>query len=344
MDKRNYLGPILAAVLVVLSATAGEAVAQVGAYSRMGFSARGIAMSNGLVADMSGGASAFYNPALAPFVPQQRVHGTVALMSLGRQLQSLEFATPLEPGAGVTATIMHAGVTGIDGRDASGYHTEDYSTDEFAFSLIFGKRLGQRVSAGVAFQIFRADLFEQLKATNSIGIDVGIAARLTDALSIGIAIEDLLARYTWETSGLFGEGGKTTRDNFPARIRIGAAYALPGNQIQIVGEYESAFTSREHRRYEVRSVNGTPVELASSERLVRFDYRFRVGGEYLLTDAFGLRVGVDQIGDDLAGVKPAAGFTIQHPFGGLDLAIEYAFVIEPYAVGSLHFVTLGVGL
>lgn len=301
-------------------------------------------MGNGLVADLSGGASAHYNPALAPFVDQQRLNGTVALMSLGRQLQFLEFATPLDPGAGVSAGIMHAGVSGIDGRDASGYHTKDYSTDEFAFFLIFGKRLGERVSAGVAFQIFRADLFDELKATNSIGIDVGLSARITDALTVGATVEDLLARYTWETSSLLGEGGKTTRDNFPTRIRIGAAYSLMEGRAQIVGEYESAFTSREYRKYEVRAVNGSPVVLSTSERLVRFDSRFRLGGEYLLTDAFGLRLGIDQIGDDLAGIKPAAGFLISHPLGGLDFAAEYAFVVEPYAVGSLHFVTLSVGL
>ena len=321
-----------------------DAAAQVGAYSRMGFGARGIAMSNALVSDVSGAASAYYNPALAPFVEGQTVNGTVALMSMGRQLQFLEFATPLRPGAGVTAGLLHAGVSDIDGRDASGYHTEDYSTDEFAFFLIFGKRFAERVSAGVAFQIFRADYFEELRATNSIGIDAGVAVRATDALSFGLVVEDLLARYTWETSGIFGEGGKTTRDNFPTRIRLGASYALLEGRARIVGEYESAFTSRELRRFEIVPVGARPVEVSTTERLTRFDYRFRFGGEYLFTDSFALRLGVDQIGDDLGGVKPAAGFMIRHPIGELLLSADYAFVIEPYAVSSLHFVTLRVGL
>ena len=331
-------------MVLLLAATWHDARAQVGAYSRMGFGARGIAMSNGLVADVSGFGSAYYNPALAPFARRQTINGTVALMSLGRQLQFLEFATPLEPGAGVSAGVMHAGVSGIDGRDASGYHTEDYSTDEFTFFLIFGKRLGERVSAGVAFQIFRADFFDELKATNGIGIDAGLTVGLTDALTVGLVVEDLLARYTWETSGLFGDGGKTTRDSFPTRIRVGASYALLENRVRIVGEYESAFAEREYRRYEVRPIGGAPVEISTSEELVRFDYRFRLGGEVLLTDSFGLRVGVDQIGDDLGGVKPSAGFMIEQPVGQLLLSVDYAFVVEPYAVGSLHFLTLRAGL
>jgi hypothetical protein len=157
-------------------------------------------------------------------------------------------------------------------------------------------------------------------------------------------VEDLLARYNWETSGVFGEGGKTTRDEFPTSIRLGASYALLDGRAQIVAEYESAFSVLEHRRFEVVSVGGAPVELATSEELTRYDYRFRAGGEYLLSDAFGLRLGVDQIGDDLDGVKPAAGFMIRQPIGELQVNFDYAFVIEPYAVGSLHFLTLRVGL
>ena len=329
---------LLASVLM-----ASGANAQVASYSRMGFGARGIAMGNGLVADASGAGSAYYNPALAPFAARQTINGTVALMSLDRQLQFLEFATPLDPGAGVSAGITHAGVRGIDGRDASGYHTQDYGTDEFAFFLAFGKRFGERLSAGLAFQIFRADFFEELNPSNSIGIDVGFALRPRDALTIGVAVEDLLARYNWETSGLLGEGGKTTRDNFPTRIRVGASYVLLENRLQIVGEYESAFAKREHRTYAVEPIGGAPVELATSEELTRYDYRFRVGGEYLLTDVFGLRIGVDQVGDEASGVKPSAGFLVRQPVGDLLLAVDYAFVLEPYAVGSLHFVTLRDG-
>ena len=220
------LSATIAAILLVFTLGSSLANGQAGVFSRMGFGARGIGMSNALVADVAGGASAYYNPALAPFAPQQRLSGTVALMTLDRQLQYLEFATPLRPQAGVAAGLIHAGVTGIDGRDASGYHTEDYSTDEFAFFLAFGTRLGERLSAGVSLQVFRADYFEEVTASNSIGIDLGVTYGVTEALSLGLVVDDLLAQYNWDTSGAFGEGGKTTRDNFPTRYRVGAAYEL----------------------------------------------------------------------------------------------------------------------
>lgn len=344
--RQMTVNSVRAAALIAVLAfwPTADVAAQAGAYARMGFGARGIAMSNAVTADVTGAGSAYYNPALAPFAERQTINGTVALMSLDRQLQYLEFATPLRPRAGVTAGLVHAGISGIDGRDASGYHTRDYSTNEFAFFVGFGTRITDRLATGLTFQIFRADLLDELSATNSIGIDLGAVFRATDALTIGVALDDLLARYTWDTSGLFGGAGKSTRDNFPTRFRLGAGYTFAGGQARVLGEFESSFTSRENRQYVRQIVQGVPVERAETERLTMYDHFLRVGGEYLLTDIFALRAGVDQIGDEFDGVRPSAGFMVQQGLGELLLTVDYAFVLEPYAVGSLHFLTLRVGL
>lgn len=335
---------IFGVVLLIASSTEASR-AQAGAYSRMGFGARGIAMSNGLVADISGLASPYYNPALAPFMSEQNLEGTVALMSMDRQLQFLQFATPLRPRAGIAAGLIHAGVSGIDGRDGSGYHTQEYSTDEFAFFLAFGSHLSDRVSAGVAFQIFRADFLEGLPATNSIGIDVGLLYRMNETLAIGLALDDLLARYTWDTSSAFGSGGKTTRDNFPTRLRLGASYLTLGARARISAEYETSFTRSEFRSTEVGIVGGMPVDVNQSERLLRHGGQARLGAEYMFNDIFGLRAGVDHIGlDEVGGMKPGLGFTLSYPVGDVKLRADYAFVVEPYAVGTLHFITLRVAL
>ena len=99
-----------------------EADAQnAGVFSRMGFGARGVAMSNALVADASGDTSPYYNPALAPFISGQNFAASTAFMTLDRTLQFLEFATPLRPRAGVAGGLIHASVSNIDGRDGSGY-------------------------------------------------------------------------------------------------------------------------------------------------------------------------------------------------------------------------------
>ncbi len=349
MTSKRFIFAALACVLgSALGSVLGPTAAHgqgAGVFSRLGFGARGLAMSNALVADVSGDVSPYYNPALAPFATGQSLEATAAFLSLDRELQFLQFATPLRPRAGVAAGLIHAGVSGIDGRDGSGYHTEELSTDEFAFFLAFGTRMGERLTGGIALQLFRADYYEGLAPVNSIGIDLGLTARVTDALSLGLTVDDLLARYSWDTAAIYGEGGNRTSDRFPARLRFGGAYELMGGRARVVAEYESRITSAEVRTRSVASSGGAPLETRPSEQLRLHDSRLRVGAEYRPADVFALRAGLDRIGDDgVAAATPSAGFMVEQPVGTLTLRAEYAFMLEPYAVGSMHFVTLRVFL
>lgn len=327
-------------------ASTGDAHAQsAGGFARMGFGARGIAMSNALVADAFADGAPYYNPALAPFATGQSLEASAALLSLDRELQFLQFSTPLEPTAGIAAGLIHAGVSNIDGRDNSGYHTSDYSTDEFAFFLAFGTHLTSRLTAGLGLQLFRADYFDELEPVHSIGIDLGMTYLVTDDLRLGLAVDELLARYSWDTSDLYGSAGRTTSDRFPVRIRFGGAYRLMDGRAQVTAEYESRITSMEHRVRSVEIVGDAPLEVVNTARSSMHESRLRVGAEYRLSDIFALRGGVDRIGADaLEGVTPSAGFMVEQPVGPLSVRGEYAFVLEPYSAGAMHLITLRIFL
>lgn len=328
--------------LVALASISVDVHAQAtGVFSRMGFGARGVSMSNALVADAFGQTSPYYNPALAPFTPAQTLEGTVALMTLDREMQFLQFATPIKPSAGIAVGLIHAGVSNIDGRTSSGFHTGDLSTDEFAFFLTFGVRLGSRVTGGVGLQLFRTDLLDDVSSVNSLGLDLGLTIQATEALRFGIVADDLLARYSWDTSGLLGNDGKSTSDRFPTRLRIGAAYRLLENRLSLVAEYESRVTSSEYRTRDVRLIGDIPSEITDTERLRLHDNRLRIGSEWMLNDMFALRGGFDRIGAGATGdITPTAGFMVEQPIGNLVTRIEYAFMLEPYAVGTMHLITL----
>lgn len=334
------------ALVVLFLATAAFAVSDLhaqsaGAFARMGFGARGLAMSNALVADAFTDGTPYYNPALAPFATGQSLELSAAFMTLDRELQFLQFATELEPGAGLAAGLIHAGVSNIDGRDNSGYHTQDYSTDEFAFFLNFGIHLSSRMTAGVGLQLFHADYFESLEPINSIGIDVGLTYLVTNSLRLGFAVDDLLARYSWDTSDLYGSAGTTTSDRFPVRLRLGAAHGLFNGRAQVTAEYESQISSSEYRVRSVEIVGDRPQEVVTSERSQIHESRLRMGGEYRLTDVFTLRAGLDRIGADaVAGLTPTGGFMVTQPIGPLSIRAEYAFMLEPYDAGALHLITL----
>ena len=294
----------------------GPAIARgqaAGAFARMGFGARGLAMGNALAADASGAASSYYNPALAPFTEQQRLSASAGLLSFDRKLQFVQFAAPLRPSAGVAAGLIHAGVSGIDGRDDSGYHTKNYSTDEYALLLDVGTRIGRRITVGAGLQFFRAN-YEGVEPVRGLGVDLGLTAHAAEGLHLGLVVDDLLARYSWEAGG-------SASDRFPTRIRLGTAYLVKGGQGRLAAEYE------------LRLRHAGSAVLRSS--------RFRTGAEVWLTDAFGLRAGLDRLGTgSLYRATPSLGFVVDEALGRLGLRVAYTFVLEPYAVGSMHLLTL----
>ena len=339
------LHALLLALGLLVGATPDVRAQAAGVFSRMGFGARGVAMGNGLVADAYGDASPYYNPALSPFILRQNLAASAALLSHDRELQFLQFAAPLRPRAGIALGLIHAGVTDIDGRDASGYHTETLSTDEFAFFLAFGTRLGERATAGVGLQLFRADYLDALDPVVSIGLDVGLSFKLSERFRLGLAADDLLARYSWDTTPIYDDEGTTTQDRFPARLRIGGAYVLLGGRALVVAELESRVSSAEARtRTTGQSASGRPVETVERERLRVQSSHVRVGAEVYLAAPFAVRAGLGGIGTGAADPSPTAGFMVEQEAGSLLLRGEYAFVLEPYAAGTMHLFTLRVFL
>ena len=339
--RRTYRTSLLVFALSPLLWAADVSAQSAGAFARIGFGARGVAMGNALAGDASGYASPYYNPALAPFIVRQSLDLSAAHLSLDRQLQFLQLATPLRPRAGLAAGLVHAGVGDIDGRDGSGYHTETYSINEYAFFLAFGVRMVRRATIGVGIQLFRSDLFDGLTPARSIGFDLGLNIEVTNQLHLGFVADDLLASYGWDTSVLPGGGGASTTDRFPVRLRLGGSYRLRTTNLLLTAEYESRFTFSEVQRRRVEVVGSTPRELFDAEQLTVHDSQLRLGAEFHPVRAFALRGGANQL---LSGARPSAGFMVEQTLGALLARLEYAFMLEPYALGSMHLLTIRIFL
>ncbi|QXD17255.1 PorV/PorQ family protein [Rhodocaloribacter litoris] len=314
-----------------------------GAFARIGFGARGVALGNALVADGFGEASPYYNPALAPFTARQNIELSAALLRFDRELQHVQFAAPLRPRAGIALGLIHAGVSNIDGRDGSGFHTGTLSVDEFALFMAFGLRVTERITAGAGLQFFRTDLFDGLQPVNSIGLDLGLTVQVSEALHLGFVVDDLLARYSFNTSSALGSQGGTTSDRFPLRLRLGGAYRLLDGRMTLLAEYESRITSMERRTPRVELSDGIPRAVTERERLDIHENRLRFGGEYRPAPAFAVRGGVERLGTGaLEGARPTAGFMVEQPVGELVARAEYTVGLEPFAEGTLHLLTLRV--
>lgn len=335
--------PFRMAVMLVIGLLVPAVQAQhAGAFSRMGFGARGIAMGNAQAADVYGGASPYYNPALAPLVEGQSIAASVSALSFDRSLQFLQLGAPLQDRAGFTVGIVHASVSNIDGRDNSGFHTGMLSVDEYAGFLAFGLKLSSRVSGGINLQVFQSDLYEGLSAARTIGVDLGLAIRLRDDLAVALVADDLLARYTWDGSAVGGSGSEVT-DTFPRRLRVGVTHRRWNDRWLFAAELESRTTSATHVTFEPRILGDGAARVRNEETLTFQETRFRAGLETWILDGFALRAGAEQLGDETLGTfRPSAGFSAEQPVGELRIRVDYAFGMEAQAAGRMHFVTLRV--
>jgi len=334
------------ALLIVLSWALAARAQEAGVFARMGLDARALALGQALVADVEG-AAAYYNPALAVFTERPVLALSTAFMALERELQSAQLSTRMPPRAGIAVVLRHAGVRNIDGRDASGYHTQTYSTDEYALLVAFGTQVSDRLTLGLGLQFFRADLFEGLRPVQSIGLDLGLLYRATETLHLGLAVDDLLARYTWNTSDLYGpQQGSTTSDRFPMRVRLGASWTALAGRLRLLGEYEASFTSVEVRQRRVQLVGDTPREALVSERRWARGGQLRLGATYRLSEAFALLGGLDRIGrlPEAGGWQPALGFSLATRLGNLPFRAGYTVRLEHTALPPMHMLSVGLFL
>ena len=341
---------LLSAALAV--AVASGASAQ-GAFARMGMGARSVALP-AQVADRSGAASPYLNPALAPFQTAQGVELSAGLLAYDRQWEAVQVGSPLKPRSGFAGGVVHGGVDNIDVRDASGAPLDggtEYGTataDEYAFFAAFGTQVSERVSGGVGLRLYRTQLYRNVQAPTAIGVALGLSARLSDGLAVGLAVDDLFARYEWNVSGTVPA---SATDYFPTRVRGGAAWTAgtrAGDRPRLTVSAETELSvqrAQAVRPTGVETVGTTPEARDQTLAFRLADVVGRAGAEYWITDGFAVRGGLDRIGAGAAGeLRPSAGFGLEQRFTELDVRVDYAAVVEPFGTALMHMATVRLGL
>lgn len=327
--------------LVMSCATPTTQAQYAGAFSRLPLGARS-ATVGGLTADLTGAASPYHNPALAPYQSGQGIEISTGLLAFNREWQALQVGAPLRPQAGLAAGIVRGAVTNIDGRDASGYHTGTLSTNELAFFVAFGSRFTEHVSGGLGLRLYRSNLVDGVDPATGLGISLGTAVAVTDRLSLGLAVDDLFARYEWNATAA---GGGSATDRFPVRIRTGASYASADGRGLFSADVEvQAQTDPFRSPAGIEIIETTPASTDSSGTLRFAVVQARVGGEIWLAEPFAVRLGADRATGDFAELRPSGGFGLVRQLGELNLRLDYAATLEPNASGITHLATLRLEL
>ncbi|MCC6398079.1 MAG: hypothetical protein IT282_13785 [Bacteroidetes bacterium] len=305
--------------LMVLAASAqAQTGGEPGAFSRMGFGARGMGMGNAMTAMTRGDIVAYYNPALLPSAEYRHASASFGILSLDRRLNFISYTQALPPKAGLSVGLINAGVTEIDGRDGDGRQTGALRTSENQVFLGFAIRVAPDLQIGVSLKLYYYQLYTDVSST-TIGIDAGMLYHLGEGFAAALTVRDVNSRYKWDTSPLYGQSGQTSEDRFPVLTTAGLSYILPDSIASAAAE----------------------VEMSN-----RSTFILRAGVEVPLLSAFALRAGIDRV--DLKesgnGVRPSIGFTARTTVGGWTPALHYAFVLEPFAPTALHMITLSAAL
>jgi hypothetical protein len=285
-----------------------------GAYSRLGFGARGMGLGNAMTAVATGDLVGYYNPALLPWGEYRQGGASFGILSLDRSLNFLSYSQPLPPQAGVSIGIINSGVSDIDGRDGDGAQTGALKTSENQAFLSFGIRTKPGLSIGVTVKFLYYHLYTDL-TSSTVGVDFGLFYPINADLSVGATVRDINSKYRWDSSKLYNQLGGSSDDPFPRLYTVGAAYRVLDSVATVSAD----------------------LEFSSAKTVTA-----RAGIEVPLLRELTLRGGIDRV--DLKekgnGVRPAFGFSVGPDVGSLTPRLHYTFVLEPFSPSGLHMISL----
>ena len=302
-----------------------------GAFSRMGFGARGIGMGNAMSAVTTGNLVSYYNPALAVFQEGNSFQTSYSFLSLDRSLNFVNFTKKFdfygkkdslnenrEPrsSAGFTLGIINAGVNNIDGRDNNGLKTGELSTSENQFFVGLANKFSKKFALGINAKVFYYRLYDKVHSSG-FGLDVGALYVVNDQYTVSFVVSDINSKYKWDTAPIYGQDGTTSTDKFPLLMKAGVGYRNKELKLTASAEFE-------------RSDVKTNI--------------VRLGIEYNIFENLFLRGGIDQfdLSNSDSPAKPALGFSYFKAFDNIVIGVDYAFMIEQYSPQDRHIVGLNV--
>jgi hypothetical protein len=297
-----------------------------GAFSRVGFGARGIGMGNAMSAVTEGDLVSYYNPAVIIYQQNNSIQTSYSFLSLDRSLNFLNFTRKFDiqssknasksSSAGISAGIINSGVGKIDGRDGNDLQTGELSTSENQFFLGLAKSFSEKFSLGVEVKFYYYKLYKDV-TSSGLGLDIGALYKINDQFNVSFVITDINSKYKWDTAPVYGQDGTSTADNFPNLRKIGVSYS--NKELGILASME--------------------LENSNAQSNI-----LRAGIEYNVFDKFYLRGGIDQfnLSNSDQPAKPALGFSFIQNFGSVDFGVDYAFMIEQYSPQDRHIVGVNV--
>ncbi|MBU0474256.1 MAG: hypothetical protein KKF62_08835 [Bacteroidetes bacterium] len=307
-----------------------EIASMPGAFARMGFGARGMGMGNAMSSVITGDKVAYYNPALSVYQENNSFQTSYSFLSQDRNLNFVSFTRKFEFGkrdsdgkfiekprvAGLSAGIINASVSNFPARDNQGNVTGELNPYENQFFVSLANQFTDKLTIGFTAKFYYSKLYDQI-STNTFGIDIGALYKVNEKISISAVVSDLLSKYEWDTTPIYGMEGFSIDDKFPMLRKIGVSYFLEQQNLIAALELENTSAGNNYLRF---------------------------GVEYGIYEGLFLRGGLDKF--DLSNTsvpsRPSLGFSYFYDIVNLDIGFNYAFVVEPYSSFDQHIIGIDI--
>ncbi len=334
LKSLNLLGIIILIFSTTISFAQSNQFSEIasmpGAFARMGFGARGMGMGNAISSVITGNKTAYYNPALSVYQKDNSFQTSYSVLSLDRSLNFLSFTRKFELGkkdsegnsigkkriAGISAGIINAGVSNFQERDNQGNVSGELNPFENQFFVALANQFTDKLTIGFTAKFYYSKLYEDI-STNTFGIDIGALYRVNQSITISAVVSDLLSKYEWDTTPIYGQNGFSIDDKFPMLRKIGVSYFLEDSNLLAAIEFENSSAGTNYLRF---------------------------GIEYGIYEGLFIRGGLDKFDISHTSVpsRPSLGFSYFHDFNSLVVGVNYAFVLEPYSAFDKHIIGIDI--
>jgi len=310
MDKKMCLVPLIVILILFqaavsrsdINANAGTTGAQ---FLKIGVGARAVAMGEtfaGLADDVN---AIYWNPAGLGQVRSKQFTGSHMMMFQGINYEFLAFGMPVGEKMTAGCGVSYVDMGELEARESD---TEDYTSfgaNDLAVVGAVGMNLGGGLGAGASIKYIRQTVSVDGNYTGTgFGIDAGVHYNSSPeggkGVLAGACIQNIGTGITFTSSGGF-EGEKNA---MPFNIKAGIAYKDTDNNWTMCAD----------------------VNIPKDNYM-----NIHLGGEYLLSNMFALRLGFKTTTisdlDFLSGLSAGIGFNMEK------LGIDYAWV--PYGVLGL---------
>ncbi|NUQ80182.1 MAG: hypothetical protein HUU10_01100 [Bacteroidetes bacterium] len=310
-----------------------------GSWSRLGNSARSVAVGNAVIADTSFETAGFQSPALPALRRDRFTEVSSFSPGLDRQMHALYLTHPVGPAGAISYGLMYFSHGAIDIRNNNGEKTGSVSPWEAIGLVNFSlglKRLPVTIGIGVKYRM--SWLFEDVATASGFGIDAGAVWKTpVRNLTAAFVIQDMNAQYTWDTKDLYDEDGNTTIDYFPLRYRLGLSYVIQEGLV-INGEWERWSWKNDVREFSVSNDPFPVTSVATRKDQEVTGSLFRLGTLWTPVRHLTFMTGLDRIASGES-LRWSAGFRIDYPWIGPYL--DFAVVADQQAPQTLFVLSAG---